>query len=230
MIASFTVLLILTLCHRHRWIVLRRIATIGALLYLGRCVTMFVTQVPKADPNYYCSPKLKDDERTFWNIFVRSLRVLSGLGLSIEGKHTLCGDYIYSGHTIVHVTCYLFIREYSPKKWRILHYASMIFSTIGVVCLLFSRGHYTIDVILAYWITTRIFWSYHTMANIQLLRSSRQGKNHMSKELWFPLFNYMEGNVYGALPRRYSLPPLIGSAWKPVKERLFPAAISRSPE
>lgn len=37
--------------------------------------------------------------------------MLTGLGLKINGKHTLCGDYIYSGHTIVHVTCYLFIRE-----------------------------------------------------------------------------------------------------------------------
>ena len=36
---------------------------IGALLYFGRCVTMFVTQVPKADPNYHCSPKVSV---SFW--------------------------------------------------------------------------------------------------------------------------------------------------------------------
>lgn len=58
MISSFAGMLLLTLLHRHRWIVLRRIATIGSLLYFGRCVTMFVTQVPVADPNYYCAPKL----------------------------------------------------------------------------------------------------------------------------------------------------------------------------
>jgi len=42
---------------------------------------------------------------------VRALSVLIGLGLKINGRHTLCGDYIYSGHTIVHVLCYLFIKE-----------------------------------------------------------------------------------------------------------------------
>ena len=70
-----------------------------------------MTQVPVADPNYYCSPKLAPDERTFWRIFARAMSVLIGLGLKINGRHTLCGDYIYSGHTIVHVVCYLFIRE-----------------------------------------------------------------------------------------------------------------------
>lgn len=44
-------------------------------------------------------------------IVVRALRVLAGVGLSINGKHTLCGDYIYSGHTLIFVTSYLFIRE-----------------------------------------------------------------------------------------------------------------------
>uniref|UniRef100_A0A915E215 Sphingomyelin synthase-like domain-containing protein n=1 Tax=Ditylenchus dipsaci TaxID=166011 RepID=A0A915E215_9BILA len=114
MLSSFAALLVLIFVHRHRWVVLRRLAVIGALLYGGRCLTMFLTQVPVADANYYCSPKFKPEERTFWNILVRGLRLLSGLGLNVRGKHVLCGDYIYSGHTIVHVTCYLFIREYSP--------------------------------------------------------------------------------------------------------------------
>ena len=206
MLTSFSALILLTFLHRHRWVLIRRIATISALLYLGRCVTMFVTQVPKADPNYYCSPKFSPEERTFWKIFIRGLRVLTGLGLSINGKHVLCGDYIYSGHTVVHVTCYLFIREYSPRKWKILHYISALFSTIGVFCLLVSRGHYSIDVIIAYWITTRIFWQYHTMANLPVLRSSQNGRNHMTKIIWFPLFKFMESNVMRPIPRRFALP------------------------
>ncbi|KAE9551281.1 hypothetical protein FO519_005512 [Halicephalobus sp. NKZ332] len=98
MLSSFAALIILTLLHKYRWIVLRRIATIGSLLYFGRCLTMFVTQVPIADANYYS----------------RALKIVSGVGLKINGKHTLCGDYIYSGHTIVLVVCYLFIRESVP--------------------------------------------------------------------------------------------------------------------
>lgn len=206
MVTLVSSLLLLAVCHKHRWILLRRIATIGALLYFGRCVTLFLTQVPKADRNYYCSPKLEPNEQTFWNIFVRGLRVLGGLGLQVNGKNTLCGDYIYSGHTIVHVTCYLFIREYSPKRWYILHYAAMFFAAVGVFCLLVSRGHYSIDVVIAYYIATRVFWEYHTMANVSMLRSAQQGRNHLVKTIWFPLFRFMEANVLRPVPRRYAAP------------------------
>jgi shingomyelin synthase len=58
MLSSFATLMLTAILHKHRWIIFRRIAVIGALLYFGRCVTMFVTQVPKADPNYHCSPKI----------------------------------------------------------------------------------------------------------------------------------------------------------------------------
>uniref|UniRef100_A0A915E506 Sphingomyelin synthase-like domain-containing protein n=1 Tax=Ditylenchus dipsaci TaxID=166011 RepID=A0A915E506_9BILA len=82
----------------------------------------------------------------------------------------------------------------------------MLFSTVGVLCLLVSRGHYSIDVLVAYWITTRIFWQYHTLADISLLRTSQQGRNHLTKVFWFPLFRFMEGNVFRPVPQRYGLP------------------------
>uniref|UniRef100_A0A7E4VJG6 PAP2_C domain-containing protein n=1 Tax=Panagrellus redivivus TaxID=6233 RepID=A0A7E4VJG6_PANRE len=206
MLSSFGVLILLTFLHRHRWIVLRRIATIGSLLYFGRCITMMVTQVPVADPNYYCAPKFNESQRTFANIALRALKIVSGAGLKINGKHTLCGDYIYSGHTVVLVTCYLFIREYSPRNWKILHFASAIASFTGVVLLLISRGHYTVDVIISYWICTRVFWQYHTMAGIAVLRENRSPHNHLSKVFWFPLFKYMEYNALRPVPPRYGLP------------------------
>ena len=56
---------------------------------------MFVTQVPIADANYYCSPKLEPSERTFLVIAARAMKIVTGVGLKINGKHTLCGDYIY---------------------------------------------------------------------------------------------------------------------------------------
>jgi len=44
-------------------------------------------------------------------VTTRVLKVLSGMGLSINGKHVYCGDYIYSGHTMTLVTAYLVIRD-----------------------------------------------------------------------------------------------------------------------
>jgi shingomyelin synthase len=216
MLSLFAGLLLLTALHRHRWIVLRRIATIGSLLYFGRCITMFVTQVPVADAEYYCSPRFETPQRTFANIILRALKIVSGVGLKINGKHTLCGDYIYSGHTVVLVTCYLFIKEYSPRNWKILHCICFIFSFLGVFLLLISRGHYTIDVIVSYWISTRVFWQYHTMAGIAALRENRSPHNHLCKVFWFPLFQYMESGCLKPVPTKYGLP----FSWQKCKKRL----------
>lgn len=38
-------------------------------------------------------------------------------------------------------------------------------SWTGIIGLLISHGHYTIDVIIGYYATTRMFWIYHALAN-----------------------------------------------------------------
>lgn len=90
----------------------------------------------------------------------------------------------------------------SPRHWRLLHYASALVSLVGVTFVVISRGHYTLDVILAYWISTRVFWQYHTLAGFGVLRDGRQDHNHLRKTIWFPLFKFMEGNVLRPLPAR----------------------------
>jgi len=80
-----------------------------ALLYLMRSVTMSVTVLPMANTTYYCSPKA--NSTSFLLIAGRALHLLSGFGLSINGQHTYCGDYLYSGHTTILVLCFLVIQE-----------------------------------------------------------------------------------------------------------------------
>ena len=43
-------------------------------------------------------------------------------------------------------------------------------SVTGVVMLLLGRGHYSVDVVLAYYITTRLWWVYHSVANNKAVR------------------------------------------------------------
>lgn len=97
------------MCSDCRFIVFRRVFLILSLLYLMRAITMYITVLPVASKTYYCSPKA--NQTSAYLVTTRVLQLISGFGLSVNGKHTYCGDYIYSGHTVVLVLSYLLISE-----------------------------------------------------------------------------------------------------------------------
>jgi hypothetical protein len=47
-------------------------------------------------------------------------------------------------------------------------------SVAGVIMVLVAHGHYTVDVLIAYYITTRLFWVYHTLANNMNLKVTNE--------------------------------------------------------
>jgi len=201
-LAGLTVLL-----HRHRMVIFRRIFIILGLLYFYRSVTMYITALPKPDPSYPCAPKL-NHTITFSELMSRVIQIAAGGGLSLGGTQVYCGDFIFSGHTLVLMMSFFVIREYSPrtKKFLLFHLASLCICVAGVVLLLLSRGHYSIDCLLAYWVTSRVWWTYHTLASNSALHL--QGShNHLDNIWWWWLLVWAEAGVGGAqLPRRYSLP------------------------
>jgi shingomyelin synthase len=56
----------------------------------------------------------------------------------------------------------------SPKRFWWYHWFCWTLSAVGIFCILLAHDHYTVDVVVAYFITTRLFWWYHTMANQQV--------------------------------------------------------------
>jgi len=202
MISTISAVVVVML-HTHRLIILRRIWLLLGVLYYYRALTMFVTVLPKADETYTCMPRKNDT--TALDYTKRILTIISGGGLSINGKHVYCGDYIFSGHTMTLTMGYLAIKQYSPRRFILLHWISFLTSLCGVIFLLLARGHYTIDVILAYYVTSRIWWLYHTLAHNQQLKS-RGEHNFLDNMCWWHVFRFFESNVRGPLPRKYSLP------------------------
>lgn len=204
---SSNVTFLIMLFHKHRFIVFRRMFLLTALLYLMRSVTMYVTVLPMSSTTYVCSPKA--NHTTPWLLTTRVLQLMSGFGLSINGKQTFCGDFIFSGHTAILTMCYLIITEYSPdypkRLFQLLSWLSCIFSIVAVFMVLLARGHYTIDVIIAYFVTTRTFWIYHTLANNASLKKPGS-HNYLARAWWFPLFRYFEANVGVKVPRQHEWP------------------------
>ncbi|XP_037909504.1 phosphatidylcholine:ceramide cholinephosphotransferase 1-like isoform X3 [Hermetia illucens] len=213
--------ILLIIFHKHRFIVMRRVFLIMAVLYFMRSITMYVTVLPVSSTTYYCSPKA--NSTTPLVIAKRVFQLISGFGLSINGKHTYCGDSIYSGHTVMLVLGYLVIAEYSPRRFYLLHWTAWATALAGVIFVLIAHGHYTIDVIIAYYVTTRLFWTYHTLANNHFLLKKRRtlrewpllmcstivqsgSNNYIGREWWYTYFKYFEKNVRGPVPRQYEWP------------------------
>ena len=200
-LAAFLVVIL----HCHRTIILRRIFLILGLLYFYRALTMCVTVLPKADPHAICLPKIPPNETSALVYFERVRTIISGGGLMISGKHVLCGDYIFSGHTMTFAVGYLAIKQYSPAAFVLLHRGSFVSALLGVILLLLGRGHYTIDVLAAYFVSTRLWWLYHTLAHNDNLKS-RGPHNQLTNMWWWSAFTFFEAKTTSKeLPNQFNM-------------------------
>lgn len=81
-----------------------------------------------------------------------------------------CGGYLYSGHTSFILTTLLFLYRYTPKHifiysifYKIWKWVIGAMSLIGIICVILAHEHYTVDVIVAYYFITRLFWTTHSV-------------------------------------------------------------------
>ncbi|KAM9445720.1 phosphatidylcholine:ceramide cholinephosphotransferase 2 [Clarias gariepinus] len=195
-------------CLEHKSIIGRRFFFLIGILYLYRIITMYVTTLPVPSTHMNCAPKLYDDAVGKVH---RILQLLSGGGLSITGSHMMCGDFLYSGHTVMLTLTSLFITEYSPRRLWWYHVGCWLLSMVGVVFILVAHEHYSVDVVVAYFVTSRLFYWYHTLANNQSLRDSPQ--NYLSRVWWRFFFNFLERNVHAVVPCEFRWPVPLPTSW-----------------
>ena len=201
---------LVVLFHKHRTIVARRVCLLVGLHHFYRAVTLFVTVLPSRNKNFYCDAK--SNNITMLAILKWFVKLASGFGLALDGNSMYCGDYIYSGHTVILILSYLIIQEYSPRSWFLLHYTFFLTTALGIFFLLLNRGHYSIDCIIAYWITTRVWWMFHTLANNKAMKEAEYGNaratnnNYLRRAWWWYMFRYFERNVPANLPLTHSWP------------------------
>lgn len=116
------------------------------------------------------------------------------------GVHT-CGDYVFSGHATTVTFLNFFITEYTPniRQFYLLHLVAWIVNILAIGCILASHEHYSIDVFIAFYITSRLFLYYHSMANNKGVNE----KDSRRIKYWFPLYGYLESSMSSRVPNEY---------------------------
>lgn len=169
---GMTTTLILIL-HPRRLLILRRFCFIFAIINLMRACCVAVTSLPDASP--MCISQF-DSERgdyksmpIFPKAFFRAWKVLIR-----PSQHITCGDMIFSGHAVFLMLCVMFARTYCVRSelntpftrrfpcvlWMIRYYI-YTGTAFGIFAIVGTRLHYTLDVLIAIYITAQVWFTYH---------------------------------------------------------------------
>jgi len=203
--------LIVLLFHKHRFILATRWFSITGTIFLLRCVTMLITSLSVPGVHLDCRPR---PYSTWSERLNNSYVIWSGAGMSIQGVRT-CGDYMFSGHTVNLTLLNFFITEYSSRRIYWLHTFTWLCNLFGIFFILAAHEHYSIDVFVAFYISSRLFLYYHTLANNKATpkMSMRQGYDAARTWFYFPLFSFFEHNINGRVPNEFELPLFPSDVW-----------------
>lgn len=101
-----------------------------------------------------------------------------------------------------------FIMEYTPHAWKGLEIFSYTLNIMGAVFVLAAHEHYTIDVIMAFLISSRLFLYYHTLANNMHQKGRREHKKQIN---YIPYIEYLEQFSDAVVPNVYEWPWELGT-------------------
>ncbi|VDD92884.1 unnamed protein product [Enterobius vermicularis] len=176
--------------HQHRWIVARRVFFCVALCYFIRAFFICIFQVPVPSRKTYCAPKTEGGLKI---IFLRVVKIFWSAGIEQLRPRELCGDLIVSGHTVSLFSAVLTVRYYVPRRLNLIAQIYKYLALVALLCILFARKHYTIDLVLGYLITTRVFWTYHSLSISY--HNNDLDSNPFNQSFWAFVIPYFENDV-----------------------------------
>ncbi|KND04722.1 uncharacterized protein SPPG_00429 [Spizellomyces punctatus DAOM BR117] len=135
---------------------IRRALFIVGSLYLGRVPYMMLTNLPA--PYIYCfTPVDSNFGKDTWLLF--------------SGRRVDCGDTFYSGHTIVFGSCLMMYWYHCRHYWITI--PVVLFCIFGMLTLVMSSYHYTIDVLGAFVFTFLCWWLFHLAIEVDEIGNHR---------------------------------------------------------
>jgi len=190
--------------HKHRSILLRRMFAIFGSVFLLRCVTMLITSLSVPGKHLDCkakAPSFFQPYTSIWAKLGRAFAIWRGGGMSLQGVRT-CGDYMFSGHTVTLTMLNFFITEYTSRRLYYLHTFSWVLNVFGIFFIAASHEHYSIDIFIGFYVSTRLFLYYHTLANNRDLMQ----RDNKRTRIWFPLFSFFESRIGGIVSNEFENP------------------------
>merc|ERR1712150_54500 len=155
-------LILICVVHRDRLYIMSRFFFIMGVLFIYRGAMIPVTNLPVPNYTKNCSEVM--GKPSWENILVGAGEVAKTMGMDIK----YCGDYMYSGHTLTLLVLSQFIYLYLPVLIKATQFYYLVFRILNfcvvhaaILCILLSKEHYTIDVLVAYFFSSRTIHAYH---------------------------------------------------------------------
>lgn len=165
----FVTFIVVILFHKQRFLVLRRVLAVTGICLLIRSFCVWATVLPRSLNSMECAPKSRNSQEVIHRVFI--MYVTSGL--SIFGGH-MCGNYFFSGHTCLMTIIHAAFYQYTPDLISPVKKVTTLLCITIAVLILLAHNHYTLDVLGAYYVASRVWMFYHFLAHNPQYRFSSQ--------------------------------------------------------
>jgi hypothetical protein len=155
----------------------RRCSYVAGTMYILRSITINLTLLPTPMDHPLqlatnCS--FKQDE-SFRNVLTHAFRIFTG-------EEVACGDVFFSGHTILYTVGFWVFITYQSSM--IINVLVSLNSMIGMLFLVASTLHYSIDVVISFILTSLVWNIYHWGWKVQ----------YFEDRYWAIFFRWLDDN------------------------------------
>jgi hypothetical protein len=210
------IIFVLAAFHAHTFILLRRMFCVMATVFFLRSFSVLVTSLTPSVAKLPddCGPLHINSTAEFLG---KAIRIFLGMGMRLQGGQT-CGDYVYSGHTCSLTIFNLFFISYSPNNSLFIpmKLVTCFINLFGMLGILVSHEHYSVDVLLGAAISYFVFSEYHYVTSyLHLTKSTTTDQTDLSIttsrryrriKIVSPIVYFMERGGDGRVENRFRIP------------------------
>lgn len=207
LVSLITATVLFAMCQPTRWIIFRRWFSVHGTLMLFRCLTISCTSLPDAHPQCRdggvnqspfgdLPPHLGGGSSVNRVMLDPEYFIETTFRMLMPGN-TTCGDMVFSGHTMLLMLFGLTFHTYHKRTkdfWSVNGVKTLVWGwcVIGLLAILATRLHYTIDVLLGMYLSLTVWSSYHRIANDVLLGREFSCVWLFDVAVIYPVIRFME--------------------------------------